>query len=66
MSANGSLTLRVNLKIGSPSRTDVDKPSHGSVDSDSRLPQVVCNVDPAEKPIDPKEELFDWKRKTDC
>ena len=59
MSANGSLTLRDNLKFGSPSRTGVDKPSHGSVDSDSKLPQVVCNVDPVEKSIDPKGELFD-------
>ena len=29
----------------------------------SKLPQVACNVDPAEKSIDPKGERFDFKRK---
>jgi hypothetical protein len=42
-----------------------------SVESDSKLPQVACNVDPAEKSIAPKGELFDFKKKhavnsTDC
>ena len=63
MSANGSLTLRDNLKFGSPSRTGVDKPSHGSVDSDSKLPQMACNKESAEKSADPEGEFFDYRRK---
>ena len=46
--------------------TQIFVQAHGSEYSDSKLPQVACNVDPAKKSIDPKGGLFDFKRKTHC
>jgi len=34
-----------------------------SVDSDSKLPQMACNKESAEKSADPEGEFFDYRRK---